>query len=153
LSDIVPVDLCDLTIELAREAVLAGEVPVGALVCDLNTWQIFGRGRNEIIKRKDPTAHAELLAIRQACSLQNSERLSGCALITTLEPCTLCAGAVVFGRIEKVYYMAPVFTGVGILRLFESFSSSFNHRPEIIQIQGYAESSARMLKEFFTERR
>ncbi|MBL8019075.1 MAG: nucleoside deaminase [Leptospirales bacterium] len=137
---------------LATAAALSEEVPVGAVVCNPQ-WEILGRGRNEILERKDPTAHAELLAIRAAAQAQQSERLSDCILISSLEPCALCSGAAIFSRVKAVYYFAPVFTGVGMTRLFEVFAESFNHRPPIIQVEAFAGESARLLKEFFAKRR
>ncbi|MCE9599691.1 MAG: nucleoside deaminase [Spirochaetia bacterium] len=137
---------------LAETAALSGEVPVGAVVCN-GAWEILGRGANEILKRNDPTAHAELLAIRAAAEFQKSERLSDCVLVSSLEPCTLCSGAAVFARVKAVFYFAPVFTGVGMVRLFDVFSESFNHRPPIIQVTSFSERASRLLKDFFAKKR
>jgi tRNA(adenine34) deaminase len=88
----------------ARLASRHGEVPVGAVVvCE---GKIVGRGRNEIVSRKDPTAHAEILAMRKAAQKLRNERLTGCVLYTTLEPCAMCAGAAVLARISEVVFGA-----------------------------------------------
>ena len=139
---------------LARDAAALGEVPVGAIVVHKTTGEILGEGKNEILLRKDPTAHAELLAIRRACEAAGSERLAAAVLVSTLEPCTLCTGAALFARVEKIIYMTPVFTGAGIVRLMESHGTLYNHRPVIEQAGAeYAEAARSMLLDFFRARR
>lgn len=91
---------------LAREAADAGEVPIGAVVTDA-AGAIVGEGRNRPRELNDPTAHAEMLAIRAACAALGSERLVGCAIHVTLEPCPMCAAAISFARLDRVYYAAP----------------------------------------------
>lgn len=88
----------------ARLAMRRGEVPVGAVVA--REGRIVARGRNEIVARRDPTAHAELIAIRKAAVLLRNERLGGCTLYTTLEPCHMCAGAIVLARLDRVVFGA-----------------------------------------------
>jgi tRNA(adenine34) deaminase len=127
---------------------------VGAVVLRAETGQILGEGKNEILLRKDPTAHAEVLAIRSACLAENSERLSRAVLVSTLEPCTLCTGAALFARVERVLYMAPVFTGAGIGKLLEAHGNLYNHRPALEQADElYAERARSLLLEFFRARR
>lgn len=139
-------------LELARDAAGLNEVPVGAVVASIGG--IIGEGRNEIIARKDPAAHAEVLAIRAACTRQNSERLKDAVLVTTLEPCTLCTGALLFARVEAVVYMAPVFTGAGLMRLLDAHGSLYNHKPVVIRAgeEAAAEAGA-LLVDFFKRRR
>jgi len=88
----------------ARMAARRGEVPVGAVI--VRDGKVVARARNEIVARRDPTAHAELLAIRLAAKRLKNERLTGCVLYTTLEPCAMCAGAMVLARIDRVVYGA-----------------------------------------------
>ena len=92
-------------LELAREAALDGETPVGCVVADAG-GAIIGRGRNRREKRKNATAHAEIEAINGACEALGDWRLSGCSLYTTLEPCPMCAGAVIMSRVDNIYYGA-----------------------------------------------
>ncbi|KAB1645329.1 nucleoside deaminase [Gulosibacter chungangensis] len=82
-----------------------GDIPIGALVVDA-TGRILGRGKNEREARQDPTAHAEIVAIRQACAAIGSSRLEGCTLVTTLEPCAMCAGAALTARVDRVVFGA-----------------------------------------------
>ena len=88
----------------ARIAMRRSEVPVGAVI--VRSGRVIARGRNEIVGRQDPTAHAELLAIRKAAARLKNERLPGCTLYTTLEPCAMCAGAIVLARIDRVVFGA-----------------------------------------------
>jgi tRNA(adenine34) deaminase len=136
---------------LGREAGARGEVPVGAIVvCD---GAIVGRGGNAPIAGNDPTAHAEIAALREAATRLGNYRLPGCALYVTLEPCAMCAGAIILGRVPRVVYGAPdpkagaagsVFDVLGEPRL--------NHRPEVAGGLLAVESSA-LLQEFFAGRR
>ena len=89
--------------KLAYLALIKGEVPVGAVVLNAN-YKVIGQGYNQVIQTQDPTAHAEIVAIRQACAYQNNYRLAGCILLISLEPCNMCWGAVNQARIEKVYF-------------------------------------------------
>ena len=88
----------------ARAAARAGEVPVGAVM--VRDGKIVARGRNAMVARRDPSAHAELVAIRRAAARLRNERLAGCVLYTTLEPCPMCAGAIVLARLDEVVYGA-----------------------------------------------
>src|SRR5687768_2579520 len=92
-------------LELAREATAAGEVPVGAVV--VKDGLVIGEGRNAPRATHDPTAHAEIAAIRMAAAALGNERLTGCEMFVTLEPCAMCAGAMVHARIARVTYGAP----------------------------------------------
>lgn len=136
---------------LAREAAVCGEVPVGALV--VRGGEIVGRGFNAPISRHDPTAHAEIMALRDAAAHLGNYRLPGCTLYATLEPCAMCAGAIMHARIARVVYGArDAKTGVhgSILDLFAE--ERLNHHAEV---EGgvLAEECGRLLSDFFAVRR
>ena len=98
-------DWMGLALEAARDALATGDVPVGALVFD-PAGAVIGRGRNEREQRQDPTAHAEIVAIRQAAETIGDWHLTGCTLVVTLEPCVMCAGAIVAARLPTVVFGA-----------------------------------------------
>jgi tRNA(adenine34) deaminase len=136
---------------LARAAAEAGEVPIGALV--VKDGMIIGRGANRPIGDHDPTAHAEIIAMRQAASALCTERLKGCDLWVTLEPCAMCAGAIAHARIARLYYGASDPKGGAVEhgpRLFEQ--PTVHHKPEIYGGICDDESSS-LLKQFFAVRR
>ena len=138
-------------IELAREAERAGEAPVGAVVvCE---GEIVGRGRNGPIGRRDPTAHAEILAMREAAERLGNYRLTGCGLYVTLEPCVMCAGAIVHARIGRVVFGARDLRFGGVRSKFRLADSELlNHRAEIVEGVLGAECME-LLQRFFRERR
>ena len=134
---------------LAAEAAASGDVPVGAVVVDDASGQVIGTGRNRREERKSAVCHAEVEAIEQACAARNSWRLDGCTLVVTLEPCPMCAGAVINARIPTLVYGAkePVTGSCGsVLNLFEE---RYGFRPAIYGGVLEAECSA-LLKAFFT---
>jgi tRNA(adenine34) deaminase len=136
-----------------REARCAtGDVPVGAVVLD-PSGQLAGAGRNERERTGDPTAHAEILALRQAALRRGEWRLSGCSLVVTLEPCTMCAGAAVLARVERIVYGAidPKAGAVGSLWDVVR-DRRLNHRPEVVS-GVLAEECGALLTEFFSRRR
>jgi len=138
-------------LELAREAERAGEVPVGAVV--VKDGAIVGEGRNAPRALADPTAHAEIVALRQAAAALGSERLDGCELWVTLEPCAMCAGAVAHARIARLYYGAADPKGGAVehgARVFEQ--AQCLHRPEVYPGIG-EQPAAALLREFFARRR
>jgi tRNA(adenine34) deaminase len=136
---------------LAAEAAAAGEVPVGAVI--VSAGRIIGEGANRTRRDRDPTAHAEIVAIRAACSALGSDRLPGCELWVTLEPCAMCAGAIAHARIGRLIYAAPDPKGGGVDHGARFFAqSTCHHRPDVLG--GVGESAAAMLlKEFFAARR
>jgi tRNA(adenine34) deaminase len=141
----------DLAIAEARAAQAAGEVPVGCVVVRDGT--VIARAGNRTLRDKDPTAHAETLAIRQAAAAVGTERLTDCDLYVTLEPCTMCAAAMSFARLRRVYYGAADPKGGAVESGVRFFSSpNCHHRPEVYGGIG-ADQAAAMLKEFFRERR
>ena len=134
-------------LDQARLAAIAGEVPVGAVV--VKDGVVIATAHNAPRALCDPTAHAEVLAMRAAAQVLGSERLTGCELWVTLEPCPMCAGAIVHARIARVYYAAPDLKGGAVehgARLFDQ--PGCLHRPEVYSGMGEAES-ARLLKGFF----
>jgi tRNA(adenine34) deaminase len=136
---------------LARAAAQAGEVPVGALV--VKNGVIIGRGANRPIGDHDPTAHAEIIALRQAATARGTDRLIGCDLWVTLEPCAMCAGAIAHARIARLYYGASDPKGGAVdhgPRLFQQ--PTMHHRPEVYS--GICDDqAAALLKDFFIRRR
>jgi tRNA(adenine34) deaminase len=141
----------DIALEEARAAGEAGEVPVGCVI--VHDGAVIARAGNRTLADADPTAHAELVAIRQAASLLGSERLRDCDLYVTLEPCAMCAGAVSFARIRRLYYGAADPKGGAVDNGVKFFASpTCHHRPEVYGGLAELEASA-LLKEFFRERR
>jgi tRNA(adenine34) deaminase len=140
-----------LALEEARAAGARGEVPVGCVV--VRDGAVVARAGNRTLADRDPTAHAEILAIRAAAASLGSERLEGCDLYVTLEPCAMCAGAVAFARIRRLYYSAADPKGGAVDNGVKFFASpSCHHRPEVYGGLAEAEAGA-LLKEFFRERR
>ena len=138
-------------LELAREAEGVGEVPVGAVV--VKDGAVIGEGHNAPRALADPTAHAEILALRRAAEAIGSERLDGCELWVTLEPCAMCAGAIAHARIVRLYYGAADPKGGAVehgARVFEQ--PQCLHRPEVYPGIGEA-PAAELLRAFFAARR
>ena len=136
---------------LASEAAAAGEVPIGAVV--VKDGAIIGEGRNAPRADHDPTAHAEILAIRAAAKALGDERLTGCELFVTLEPCPMCAGAIAHARIARVIYAAPDPKGGAVMHGARVFDHpQCLHRPEVVGGIGEGEA-ADLLRAFFQERR
>ncbi|MBZ0140168.1 MAG: nucleoside deaminase [Pseudorhodoplanes sp.] len=141
----------DAALEQAHTAAAAGEVPVGCVI--VRDGKVVARAGNRTMRDSDPTAHAELVAIRQAATALGSERLTECDLYVTLEPCAMCAGAVAFARIRRLYFGAYDPKGGAVENGVRFFSSpSCHHRPEIYGGIGEREASA-LLKHFFAARR
>jgi tRNA(adenine34) deaminase len=141
----------DMALEEARAAGARGEVPVGCVL--VRDGEVIARAGNRTLAEHDPTAHAELVAIRAAAAALGSERLDGCDLYVTLEPCVMCAGAVSFARIRRLYYGAADPKGGAVDNGVQFFAApTCHHRPEVYGGLGEAEASA-LLKEFFRERR
>jgi tRNA(adenine34) deaminase len=141
----------DTALEEARAAGARGEVPVGCVI--VRDGAVVARAGNRTLADRDPTAHAEIIAIRQAAALLGSERLDACDLYVTLEPCAMCAGAVAFARIRRLYYGAADPKGGAVDNGVKFFASpTCHHGPEVYGGLAEAEASA-LLKEFFRERR
>ena len=148
-----PEDYLDIALKEATKALEAGEVPVGAVIVDLPTGQVIAKAHNQRELLQDPTAHAEILAITQAAAHYGSWRLTDAALYVTLEPCVMCAGAIVLSRIPKVFYGADDPKAGAYRSVFQVLvHSRLNHRPEVFAgIR--ATESGELLREFFKRKR
>ena len=141
----------ETALALAIEAAAAGDVPVGAVV--IRAGDVIGRGANRTVRDQDPTAHAEMLAIREASQALGSWRLDGCELVVTLEPCAMCAGAIVLARLDRVTFgawddKAGMAGSVGdLLR-----HPQLNHRPEVVA-GVMANECGDVLRHFFEAKR
>jgi tRNA(adenine34) deaminase len=141
----------DLALKAAENAAKVGEVPIGCVVV-LN-GAVIATAANRTLTDRDPTAHAEVLAIRQAASRLGSERLVDCDLYVTLEPCTMCAAAISFARIRRLYYGAADPKGGAVDSGVRFFASpTCHHAPEVYASVGES-GSATLLREFFKARR
>jgi tRNA(adenine34) deaminase len=141
----------DQALDLARAAAAAGEVPVGCVV--VRGGEVIAGAANRTLTDRDPTAHAEMLAIREAARTLGTERLLDCDVHVTLEPCAMCAGAISFARIRRLYYGAADPKGGAVDNGVRFFASpACHHRPEVYGGIGEREASA-LLKDFFRERR
>ena len=141
----------DSAITEARAAATRGEVPIGAVL--VHDGRIVARAGNRTRELNDPTAHAEMLVIREAAALLGAERLTGADLYVTLEPCAMCAAAISFARIRRLYFGAADTKGGAVVSGTRFFSSpTCHHAPDVYDGLGETES-AEMLKSFFRERR
>jgi tRNA(Arg) A34 adenosine deaminase TadA len=143
----------DMALDEARAAAARGEVPVGAVVVDAATGELLARAGNETEARRDPTAHAEMLVIRAAAAARGDARLPGCDLYVTLEPCAMCAAAISFARLRRLYYGAPDLKGGAVDHGPRFFAQpTCHHAPEVYG--GIAERAAGdLLRNFFQARR
>ena len=141
----------DQALEQARAAAAEGEVPVGCVV--VRDGEVIARASNRTLTDHDPTAHAELVALRAAAAALRTERLTDCDVYVTLEPCTMCAGALSFARVRRIYYGTADPKGGAVDNGVRFFASpTCHHRPEVYG--GIAEQeAATLLLDFFAERR
>lgn len=143
----------DLAMEEARAAAARGETPVGAVIVDPATSQVLARAGNRTRALHDPTAHAEVLALREACATRGSERLPGLDIYVTLEPCAMCAAALAAARIARIYYAAADPKSGGIEQGACVFDHpQTHHKPEVYGGLGEREA-ADLLQAFFASRR
>ncbi|MEO0818467.1 MAG: nucleoside deaminase [Pseudomonadota bacterium] len=141
-------------LELARSAATAGEVPVGAVVVDPSNGKIVGEGANAPIAGHDPTAHAEIVAMRAAGEGLGNYRLTGLDLYVTLEPCAMCAGAISLARIRTLIFAATDEKGGAVLHGPRFFEQPTCHwRPNVIVDETVAGEASKLLKDFFRSRR
>jgi tRNA(adenine34) deaminase len=147
----MPQSFMDDALAEARAAQAAGEVPVGCAI--VRDGAVIARAANRTLRDRDPTAHAELLAIRQAAAALGSERLTDCDLYVTLEPCAMCTAAISLARIRRLYYGAADLKGGAVENGVRFFASpTCHHRPEVYG--GIGESdAASLLRDFFRARR
>lgn len=144
-----------LALELATQAALEGEVPIGAVVVAQVNGEstLLGQGYNQVIGASDPTAHAELVALRQAASTRDNYRLGGTTLYVTVEPCTMCAGALVHARVERLVFGArEPRTGAVVSCDHVLSSTAHNHRVEFDE-GVLAQACSDRIKQFFREKR
>ena len=141
----------DLALDEARAAVAAGEVPVGCVI--VRDGEVIAQAYNRTLADRDPTAHCEMLAIRRAAEVLASERLTDCDLYVTLEPCAMCAAAISFARIRRLYYGAADVKGGAVENGVRYYTSpTCHHRPDVYGGMAEAEASA-LLKDFFRTKR
>jgi len=141
----------DLALEQAENAEKSGEVPIGCVIVRDNA--VIARAGNRTLTDRDPTAHAEILALREAARLTGSERLTDCDLYVTLEPCTMCAGAISFARIRRLYYGATDPKGGAVDSGVRFFASpTCHHAPDVYPSVGENKAAA-LLRHFFKARR
>ena len=141
----------DLALKAAEKAGKSGEVPIGCVI--VRDYEVIAMASNRTLTDRDPTAHAEILAIRQAAEIIGTERLVDCDLYVTLEPCTMCAGAISLARIRRLYFGASDPKGGAVesgVRFFAS--STCHHVPEIYSAVGEQKAAA-LLRDFFKARR
>ena len=140
-----------MALELAREAAAEGEVPVGCVVADEN-GKVIGRGRNRREEKADATAHAEIEAIREAGKALGSWRLDGCTLYVTLEPCPMCAGAIINARVPSLVYGAADSVSGSCGSVIDLFFERYGHHPQVLGgVLG--EEAAALLRAFFSSLR
>ncbi|MGZ8738306.1 MAG: tRNA adenosine(34) deaminase TadA [Nocardioides sp.] len=141
-----------LALDEARAALATSDVPIGAVVLD-ESGAVIGRGHNEREAHADPTAHAEVLALREAARARGQWRLEGCTLVVTLEPCTMCAGATVLSRVDRLVFGAFDEKAGAVGSLWDVVRDRrLNHRPEVVG-GVLADESTTLLLEFFGEHR
>lgn len=144
-------DAMTVALKEARAAEAAGEVPIGAVV--LREGVIIARGQNRVLRDNDPTAHAEIVAIRAAAAVIGNYRLNGCSVVSTLEPCAMCAGALIHARVDALTYGAQdPKAGAAGSALSVLNHPSLNHAMTVVP-GVRAEECARLLREFFERRR
>lgn len=142
-----------IALEAAQAAALSGETPVGAVVIDSTTGEVIAIGANQPIGTHDPTAHAEIVALRAAAQKLGNYRLTGLTLVVTLEPCAMCAGAISHARIGRVVFGAQDTKGGAVVNGPRFFEQATCHwRPDVTG-EVLAEESSAMLKGFFQARR
>jgi tRNA(adenine34) deaminase len=137
----------------AQDAAGRGEVPVGAVLVGAD-GAVLARDGNRIVEGRDPTAHAEMLALREAAARLGNERLVGATLYVTLEPCAMCTGAISLARVARLVFAAEDPKGGAVLHGPLFFAQpTCHHRPQVTHLIDYAEQAAALLREFFRVRR
>jgi tRNA(adenine34) deaminase len=145
-------DFMNQAIILARKAFAHNDVPIGAVI--VRDGKIIARGENRVQKSKNPTSHAEIVAINRACKKLGTKFLDDCDIYVSLEPCAMCATAISFARIRNIYFAATDEKGGGITanaRIFDTDKHLW--KPKIQQMPEFADVSAALLREFFKQRR
>jgi tRNA(adenine34) deaminase len=140
-----------LALDEARAAAAAGEVPVGAVV--VQSGAVVGRGQNRVMRDLDPTAHAEILAMREAARTLSNYRLIGCELFVTLEPCAMCAGAMIHARLDRLIYAAADPKAGAVSSVLQVLNHPLLNHKMAVTSGELAEESGELLRSFFRERR
>ena len=140
-----------LALELAKEAAENGEVPVGCVIVDRD-GKVIGRGRNRRIEKNDATAHAEMEAIREASAYLRDWRLDGCTMVVTLEPCPMCAGAIIMSRVSTLVFGAREALTGSVGSVIDLFAEKYGHSPAVFA-GVCAEDCAALLHGFFAGKR
>jgi tRNA(adenine34) deaminase len=140
-----------LALDEARAAAAAGEVPVGAIV--VANGVAIGRGQNRVLRDLDPTAHAEIVALREAARTLGNYRLAGCELFVTLEPCAMCAGAMIHARLDRLIYAAADPKAGAAGSVLEVLNHPQLNHQMLVTSGERAEESAELLRSFFRQRR
>jgi tRNA(adenine34) deaminase len=145
-------DAMALALEQARASLSSGDVPIGAVVLGPD-GSVLGRGRNAREAEADPTAHAEVVALREAARARGEWRLDGCTLVVTLEPCTMCAGAIVLSRVDRLVFGSFDEKAGAVGSLWDVVRDRrLNHRPEVVS-GVRADESSKLLLDFFASQR
>ena len=142
-----------IALEEAQAAADRGEAPIGAVIIDPSTGEVVARASNSPIANHDPTAHAEILALREAAAKRGNYRLTGLTLVVTLEPCAMCAGAISHARIGRLVFGAPDKKGGAVVHGPRFFEQPTCHSRPDVEGGVLAEESAAMLRTFFRARR
>jgi tRNA(adenine34) deaminase len=140
-----------LALDEARAAAAAGEVPIGAIVVESGV--VIGRGQNRVLRDLDPTAHAEIVALRQAARALGNYRLPSCELFVTLEPCAMCAGAMIHARISRLVYATDDPKAGAVHSVLEVLNHPRLNHQTVVTSGELAEESGALLREFFRQRR
>jgi tRNA(adenine34) deaminase len=140
-----------LALDEARAAAAAGEVPIGAIVVESGV--VIGRGQNRVLRDLDPTAHAEIVALRQAARALGNYRLPGCELFVTLEPCAMCAGAMIHARLGRLIYSAADPKAGAVGSVLEVLNHPRLNHQMLVTSGELAEESGELLRTFFRQRR
>jgi len=146
--------IMQIALDEAHAAAARDEVPIGAVIVHAETGEVIARNGNRTIEHNDPTAHAEITVIRDACEKAGAQRIPDCDLYVTLEPCAMCAAAISFARIRRIVFAASDPKGGGVLhggRFYEQLTC--HHRPDVISDGPLAAESAALLKSFFQKKR
>ncbi len=139
--------------EEAKRAGALGEVPIGAVLVDSVSGEIVGRAANQTITNSDPTAHAEIMVIREQCAKVGAQRIPGYDLYVTLEPCAMCAAAIAFARIRKLVFAAQDPKGGGVLHGGKFYEQPTCHHKIEVSHGTMADEAGQILKDFFSSRR
>jgi tRNA(adenine34) deaminase len=142
-----------LALQEAEKAALLGEVPIGAVIVDSISGELLAKTHNMTITQSDPTAHAEILALREVCSLKKVQRIPGCSLYVTIEPCPMCAAALSFARFDHIYFGATDVKSGGFVSGPNLVAhAALHHKPEFTG-GILADEAASLMQKFFKERR